>query len=183
MATEEQLTVRFRDCECPGSPHNGADGADDGDRVTMRQHLGFVAGAEALRMMGEATIIVAVTGGGEDGTEPILDTSRVNELLGPVYIREGVASWNLVDEDGPTDYDAEVILGNYSWGWPIIERADELYSEVITRPLAQRMNALSKSGPTDRQTRQTRRSSKPVRSPRRSSLPNGSAGQPSPTGP
>jgi porin len=51
MGTEGQA-VRFRDCTCPGTPHDGRDGADDGDIVYLRPVLGFAAGAEALRMMG-----------------------------------------------------------------------------------------------------------------------------------
>jgi hypothetical protein len=154
-------TVRFRDCTCPGSPHDGRDGADDGDIVTLRPHLGFAAGAEALRKIIEA-----------DG-----DVNRVAELVGPVYIREGVIGWNVIAEDGgAAELDIAAILDDYALAYPIAEAADDLYSEVVLRPLVVRMNALSGNGRTAASTRPTRRSSKPRRSPPASSSQNGTAG-------
>lgn len=169
----ERLTVKFRDCECPGTPH------PDGDEVYLRPALGFAAGAEALRAIGASIFVIAETGGGEDGTDPIIDTSRQDELVGPVYLREGPIAWNVVNEKGSTKYDPNVLLDNWTWGYPVAERCGELYTEVVTAPLLERMNALSKTGPNGGRTPATRRSSKHPRSPRRPSSLNGSAGQPS----
>jgi len=153
-------TVRFRDCTCPGSPHDGRDGADDGDIVTLRPHLGFAAGAEALRKIIES-----------DG-----DVNRVAELVGPVYIREGVIGWNVIDENGAAELDIDGILDDYALAYPIAEAADDMYSEAVLRPLVARMNALSGNGRTAASTHPTRRSSKPRPSPRKSSSRNGSGG-------
>ena len=174
---DEGLDVRFRDCTCPDTPHDGRDGADDGDIVTMRPSLGFAAGAEALRLMMESIVVISATGGGEDGTEPVLDTSRTTELVGPVYVRAGVESWNVVGDKGPLPFDAESILSVYAWSYPIVEKADHLYSEGLVNPLALRMNARSAKRSNSGPTRQTCRSSKPRRSQPKSSSLNGSAGQ------
>ena len=175
MDTEGQR-VRFRDCTCPGTPH------DEGDHVTMRPVLGFAAGAEALRLRGEAIVVLAPTGGGADGTAPLVDSSRTSELVGPLYIREGPTGWNVEDEDGPVPYDPEVILANYTWAFPIATAGDDLYSEAILRPLVQRTNATSANGRTANgstgpSTRRTRRSSSIARSPRASSSPENTAGR------
>jgi hypothetical protein len=175
MGTEGQ--VRFRDCQCPGTPHNGKDGADDGDIVYLRPVLGFAAGAEAVRMLGEAMIVVSPTGGGPSGQDPIVDNSRSGELVGPVYIRAGVTGWNLVNEDGPVPLDVEVLLANYTWAYPIAEAADDLYSQALIDPLLKRMNGTSGNGQTGASTRRIPRSSKPRPSRRASSSANGSAGR------
>lgn len=154
-------SIRFRDCACSGTPHDGRDGADDGDRVTLRPHLGFAAGAEALRKIIES-----------DG-----DVNRVAELVGPVYIREGVIGWNVIAEDGgAAELDIDGILDDYALAYPIAEAADDLYSEAVLAPLVSRMNALSGNGRTAASTHPTRRSSKPRRSRPASSSRNGSAG-------
>lgn len=162
----EGQPVRFRDCTCPGTPHTGRDGADDGDIVVLRPALGFAAGAEALRAMIES-----------DG-----DLNRIAELVGPVYLRVGPQAWNVLADSGPAPLSAVADLP-YSDAYPIVEAADSLYSEVVMAPLLKRMSGLS--GPTSngRPTSATRRSSTKARSRRDSSLQNGSAGQPSPVNP
>lgn len=159
----EGLAVRFRDCTCPDTPHDGRDGADDGDIVVLRQHLGFAAGAEALRKTLET-----------DG-----DVSLFAQLVGPVYVREGPISWNVVDEAGPVELDTASILDNYAWAYPIVQAADDLYTDAVVNPLVQRMNGLSGNGSTPNSTHQRRRTSKPRPSRRGSSSRNGSGGQPS----
>ena len=156
-----QVAVRFRDCMCPGTPHDGRDGADDGDYVYMRPVLGFAAGAEALRKMGES-----------DG-----DVARIAELVGPTYIREGVVGWNLIAEDGgAAPLDIGSILDNFGWAYPIADKADDLYSQAVLAPLLQRMNAPSGNGQTAKSTPRTPRSSGKARSRRGSSSQNGTAG-------
>jgi hypothetical protein len=155
--------VKFRECTCPGTPHDGSDGADDGDIVYLRPALGFAAGAEALRKIIES-----------EG-----DVNRIAELVGPVYIREGVTGWNVVDESGAIPLDTAAILDNYTWAYPIAEKADDLYSQVVLAPLLARMSAPSGNGPIAMSTRQIRRSSTKARSQRASSSRNGSAGKPS----
>lgn len=169
----ERLTVRFRDCECPGTPH------PDGDVVYLRPTLGFAAGAAALRAMGEAIVVVSPTGGGPKGTDPIIDDSRSDELVGPVYLREGPSGWNVVDDDGPVPYDPQVLIDNYVWGYPVVEACSALYTEAVLSPLVSRMNAQanprkkgpSKTGRNGVPTQVTRRSSDTHPSPRKSSSP------------
>lgn len=177
MDTQGQR-VRFRDCGCPGAPH------DDGDWVEMRPALGFAAGAEALRMMAAALVVVAPTGGGPDGRDPIVDNSRADEMVGPVYVREGVKSWNVVDEDGsPVPVDTELLLSDYSWAYPIAEAGDDLYSGAILAPLLRRTSGHSGNGRTEGSIRPARRSSSRRPSRAASSSHNGSAGQPSAVSP
>lgn len=156
----EGLEVPFRECACPGTPHVS-------DVVYLRPVLGFRAGAEALRKMGES--------GG--------DVNLIAELVGPTYIREGVTGWNVEDENGPVPLDIEAILGNYTWAYPIADRADDIYSEAVLAPLLKRMGALSGNGRIVASTRATRRSSGSRRSRPVSSSQNGSAGRPSVTSP
>ena len=184
MASQGQA-VRFRDCTCPGSPHDGRDGADDGDIVYLRDHLGFVAGIEAARMMGEAVKALDLRGFIPDGK--VLPESiqaelnaRMFEFLGPVYLREGPLSWNVVDESGPVPMTKDALLDlPYSQGLPIANRADELYSDEVASPLVKRTNALSSNGQTGSSTRPRKRSSSTHRKPHGSSSVNGTAGQPS----
>ena len=129
--------VRFRDCTCPGTPHDGRDGADDGDIVYLRDHLGFVAGIEVARKMQEAVRsldlrgLVLTTG---DLPQIIRDelNAAMFEYLGPVYLREGPIRWNLVDESGPVAMTRDALMDlPYSQGLPIANRADELYSDEV----------------------------------------------------
>lgn len=160
MDTEGQSVV-FRECGCPGTPH------PEGDVVTMRPFLGFVAGAEALRKIIEA-----------DG-----NVDRIAELVGPVYIREGVVGWNVVDEEGPVPLDIDYLLADYTLAYPIAEKGDDLYSQAVLAPLLKRMSVPSVNGQNGTSTRRTKGSSAKARSPRRRSSPNGSAGPPSVTVP
>lgn len=162
MGTEGQ-PVRFRSCTCPGTPHDGRDGADDGDIVVMRPFLDFAAGSEALRKIIES-----------DG-----EVNRVAELVGPVYVREGPESWNVVDERGPVPLDTASILVNYSWSYPIAEKGDDLYSQAVLAPLLERTNGTSGSTPNGKSTSRTRRSPQARHSRPGSSSQNGMAGTPS----
>ncbi len=182
MDTEGQA-VRFRDCACPGTPHDGLEGADDGDIVWLRPVLPWGPGAEALRLILESVVIVANTGGGPKGEDPLLDDSRVAETVGPIYVRHGVARWNVVDEDGPVPYDAEAILVDYTLAYPVVEVANQLYTEKLIDPLVKRMSVSSGRGSSVVPIRQTRRSSASRHSPRPSSSQKASAGPRSVTGP
>lgn len=179
MGAEGQR-VRFRDCACPGGPHDGMEGRDDGDWVEMKPALSFTAGAEALRMMASALVVVSPSGGGPDGTDPVIDNSRADGLVGPVYVREGVKSWNVVDEDGvAVPLDVDLILSNYGWAYPIAEAGDDLYSGALLAPLLKRTSGQSGNGRTVGSTPPPRRSSSMPPQQRKRSSPNGSAGQPS----
>lgn len=151
----EGQAVRFRDCTCPGTPHR-----DDGDIVYLRDHLGFAAGAEALRKISES--------GGE--------VALISELVGPVYLREGPIGWNVVDERGPVACTKDALSAlSFIEAYPIVEKADLLYTVEVISPLVNRTNARSDHGQTGQSTPRNTRSSGSPRSRRSSSLPNGSA--------
>lgn len=184
MGSEGQ-PVRFRDCTCPGTPHDGRDGADDGDIVYLRDHLGFVAGIEVARKMQDAVRsldlrgLVLTTGDLPEAIRNELNAAMF-EYLGPVYLREGPLSWNVLDESGPVPMTKDALMDlPYSQGLPIANRADELYSDEVASPLVKRTNGLSGNGQTAKSTHRRTRSSSPRPSPSKPSSRNGSAGRPS----
>lgn len=126
------VEVRFSDCRCPGSPH------PDGDVGYLRPFLDYAGGAEALRMMRAA-----------DG-----DEQKLAELVGPVYLRRGLAGWNRVDEDGkpvplPPDPATAIPWEEAYW---LADRADDLYGGSVLAPLAKRISEFSRTGPTGSST-------------------------------
>jgi hypothetical protein len=133
---------RFRDCACPGTPHDGKDGHDDGDTVTFRDRLSFAAGVEAVRL------IFAGSG----------DPSAMSAM--PVYLREGPLAWNLVDARGeavPLTADALEALP-FADQYEIGDQGDTLYSADVIAPLLRRMKRSSATGPTtDTPRRRSRR--------------------------
>jgi hypothetical protein len=173
MSSEGQ-TVRFRDCTCPGTPHNGRDGADDGDIVYLREHLGFSDGAEAYRKI---TDCIWETKG---------DVMKAMELMaervGPVYLRAGPTGWNVVDAKGePVPVNALDLP--FHEALPIVDAASALYTAEISAPLAMRMNGQSGNGRIAKSTPPTIRSSSPRPSRSKRSSANGSAGKPSQVSP
>lgn len=176
MGTEGQA-VRFRGCTCPGTPH------DEGDIVWMRSSLGFAAGTRAVRAAGQA--VEAATAAGLDiDKDADAFAGYYAEFVSPVFIKDGPLSWNVVDEDGPVPLTPEALDAlPFGDAYTIAEWADDHYSMGVFDPLAARMSALSGNGQNGASTPRTRRSSKPRRSPPRSSSANGSAGAPSPVSP
>lgn len=154
----ELVSVRFRDCSCPGTPH------PDGDIAHLRPWLDYASGAEVVAAMGKV---------GDD-------TSRFAELVGPVLIRRGVVAWNVLDEKGEPVPVTPAALDGLRWedAYELADKADDLYGEQILAPLVKRMNESSKAGPTNGSTR-PRRSAKPrTRSARSSSPSSASARNP-----
>lgn len=84
---------------------------------------------------------------------------RLNEELGPVYLREGPIAWNLVDEDGPLEFDPEALLElPFEQAYIIADACDDLYTERVIAPLVGRMNGSSASTPTATTSRTSRSS-------------------------
>lgn len=144
--------VRFRDCSCPGTPHDGLDGRDDGDYAFLRPALNFEGGAAAFRA------IRAAQG----------NVERLSELVGPIYLRFGVTGWNLVDGDGaPVPVDPDYLVNElpYQDAFALVDKADDLYGSSVLAPLAKRIAAFSNAGRTgDTSTSATRRPSPARRS-------------------
>lgn len=143
--TEELVPVRMSDCRCPGGPH------PDGDYAYLRPFLLFDGGMEALRAMAQA-----------DG-----DVSRFGALVGPVYIRHGVVSWNRLDEDGePIPVTPETLAElRYEDAYELADRADDLYGESVIAPLARRIAKSSAGGRTAASTSASSRSRSKRRAP------------------
>jgi len=147
----QQPYARFRDCECPGTPHA------EGDVAYLREFLPFLPGAEAARLIGGLMTAAAADGIGSGMTEKALEdamnvhiAARLFEVIGPLYIREGVVGWNLVDEDGEAiECTPEALEAlPYEQAYVIADKADDLYTERVLHPLALRLSASSNGMPT-----------------------------------
>lgn len=123
---------RFRDCACPGKPHDGKDGHDDGDTVTFRARLPFASGVEALRLI----------------FDPDKETHASHAL--PVYLRDGPEAWNLLDAKGePVPLTREALEAlPFADQYEIGDRGDTLYGGEVLAPLLRRMKKSSATGPT-----------------------------------
>lgn len=152
------IPVRFRDCSCPGTPHDGVDGHDDGDIAYLRPYLDFVSGAEATAAFQEAAKTATYDADGD------LEISAFNQHVGPVYLRRGVTSWNVVDENGPVPLTALAEL-RYEHAYVIAEQADNLYGEQVVAPFVLQAKASSRTGPitagSPRRATPSRRTRKP----------------------
>lgn len=142
----EPTSVRVRDCACPGTPH------PDGDVVYLAPKLSLAGGLAADFDIRKAA---------GDGT-------FLAQLWQVTFVRYGAIGWNLVDEDGPVDFDVNALLEDYTLARPVAEAADDLYGEAVMRPLVARLKATSPRGRTNGSTSVTQPStSKPrVRSSR-----------------
>ena len=140
----DTIPVRFRDCTCPGTPH-------DGDVAELRPYLDYPGGAEAL---------AAIQSVGDD-------IARFAEVLGPVFIRRGVVAWNLVDKDGEPIPVTNEALDSLRWedAYELADRADDIYGTQVLAPLVKRMVPSSKAGRTNGSTRRPRKSSPKVLTP------------------
>jgi hypothetical protein len=128
----EPVPVRVRDCACPGTPHG-----EEGDIVLLAPKPSLACGLAAQGDMIQA---------GTDG-------KLLYQLWRVTYLRHGVVGWNLVDDRGkPVPLDIEELLSDYELAGPAAEKADELYGEVVLRPLLARLQAISPDGPTDDST-------------------------------
>lgn len=141
------VPVRFRGCECPGTPH------PDGDVVYLAPKLSLAGGLAA------SADISAALGSG----------TMLAQLWQVTFVRYGAIDWNLVDEDGdPVPFDVNVLLDDYDLAVPVAEKADELYGDTVARPFLSRLKEISRRGRTARSTSPTATS---TTKPRRRSSP------------
>lgn len=120
----------MRDCDCPDKPH------PNGDEVYLYPNLTFDGGAAATAALREG-----------------VGTSDLGRALGHAYLQWQVAGWNLVDDEGKgVPYDKALLLSDWNLGRPVAERADEMYSEDLLRPLVASVSTSSAPGPTIPQT-------------------------------
>ena len=124
-------------CRCVGTPH------PDGDVVWLSPHLSLRGGFVAERTM------IALSG--------LKDRTELEAGLVEVYVRYGIADWNLVDPDGdpiPVTEDTirSEILSDFGRARPIADAADELYTSAILDPLVARLSKSSRAGQTSGST-------------------------------
>jgi hypothetical protein len=139
----DEIPVRISDCRCPGALHDGQEGRDDGDIAYLRPFLNYAQGAEAMRMMRAA-----------DG-----DVEKFAELVGPIYLKHGVVSWNKVDENGPLPCTPEAVAAlRFEDAYWLANKADDLYGGAVLSPLVKQIETLSRIGPTNGSTSASSRS-------------------------
>lgn len=141
----EPVEVRLPACYCPGSPH-------EADLVYLAPALSMAGGMAAQSAIAEG----------------FTDQIRLQELLAEVWIRHGVVSWNLVDEDGPIPVTRDNVLRALPYGKggrQVADRADDLYAEDILSPLVERLKTTSPRGRTNGSTSATRPSTRKRRRP------------------
>jgi hypothetical protein len=151
----DTIPVRFRDCSCPGTPH------PEGDVAELRPYLDYPGGAEAL---------ASITVTDEEGNSSLLPIAEWPPIIGPVYMRRGIVSWNVQDDNGPVPVTREALEAlSFEDAYELADQADTLYSERMLSPLVRRMEMFSKAGPISESTQPRRKSSPKRRSRSRSS--------------
>jgi hypothetical protein len=128
------IAVRIGECQCPGAPHA------EGDIVSLRPILDLRGGFRVKRRLIELNQAAY----GEQNT----DMAELEIHLAEVYLTEGIAEWNLVDEDGVarplTDENlAAFLFSDYSRAEAAADKADDLYRPAVLDPLVTRaLNSL-----------------------------------------
>jgi hypothetical protein len=130
----ELVPVRVRDWSGPDP-----DSHPEGDIVFVLPTPSLKLGLEAQR----------------DIRESLGDGSMLAERWLVTFVKYGAIGWNFEDEDGPIDFDVEVVLADYSIASPVAEKCDELYGEAVTRPLLNRLRNISQRGPRAGSTSRT----------------------------
>ena len=130
---EELVEVTIA-CACPNKDHPA-----DGDVVSLHSRPPLALGADVLAAVSEGNLNAESAAG------------RITEL----YCRYGIASWTILTETGPRPVDRANLrwfVADFERAYPVAEKAAELYSESIFRPLVARMSNSSLPGPTDKLT-------------------------------
>jgi hypothetical protein len=118
------LTHRFRDCSCPGTPHPG------GDTVTFPARLDFDSAARAVGAIFDG-----------DGPASAQKAFRI-------YLHAPL-TWNVVDENGPVPLTREALDAlDFADQYEIADYGDTLYQQAVLSPLLRRTSASSASGST-----------------------------------
>lgn len=102
------------------------------------------------------------------------DPAQMETLLGHVFIEKGIVSWTFAEDGKPvpvTPANIERLLPWGEGGAIVSERANDLYSADILRPLVQRSLQARRPGPTDGSTSQNRASRRQRRNSSKSSSP------------
>lgn len=142
----DTITVKVRDCACPGGPH------PFGDTVDILPTLSLEGGLEAEGLLADA---IAAHPLAERASEAEADRVAVarTRYLRPKWLRafvvHGAVGWNLLDVNGrPVPFNAEAILADYALAKEVADACDSLYSAAVLRPFLNRPDAPSPHGPT-----------------------------------
>lgn len=136
--SDEPIAVDLAECLCPGAPH-------DHDTVWLRAALGPDAGLAAMLVIRESNS----------------DPEELEVRLGRVFLRFGIVRWTFVDDTGqvlPVNRD---LIAKLPWSavYPLANKASDLYSQDLLRPLVAAASKSSRNGHTARSTSVRRRSS------------------------
>lgn len=129
----DHVPVPLGFCPCAGEPH------PDGDVVYLYPELPVPAGIKARAffvdgMLGEA------------------DNVTVQQRIAELWLSMCVESWTFLDDDGnPIPVTSENVVRALPYGKggrEVADKADDLYVESVTAPLARALAELSQPGPT-----------------------------------
>jgi hypothetical protein len=163
-----ETVVRVGDCRCPRQPHA------DGDWVELAPEPSIDIGA---------AVYAAVANVGDD---PVL----LQVELTRAYLRFGIRAWSFVDEKGEpvpitprkASFDDVIreLLPFTNGGFDVADKADDLYSEAVLRPLMTRLSSMrSLGGQTVGSMSATRTTSRRRATPSEPSSPAATDGSPS----
>ena len=129
-----EVLVPVGACRCPGTPHT------DGDWVELRPSPTIDIGS---------AIYAAVANVGDDPVQLQVEMTRA-------FLRFGIVAWSFTDERGDpvpirprsTDFGDVIsrLLPFSDGGFLVADRADELYSEEVLRPLMTRLSLMRSQG-------------------------------------
>lgn len=128
---DPDVPVELEGCRCPGTPH-------DHDTVWLAAEITPDGGIAAMSVI-------------ERGAP---DAATMEGLLGRAYVQHNITRWTLVDEKGADVQPTPWLISRLSYDAikPIAEKANELYSEKLLRPLVERLSKSSQRGQTDEST-------------------------------
>jgi hypothetical protein len=156
------VSVRVRDCACPGHPHS------EGDVVFLREKASLPLGLAIQSDMAYAIRAVPA-----DQVASLVTARWVVS-----YVLHGATGWNFLDERGePVPFDPQALIDDYTLGRAVGERADQLYGDVVVKPLLPKPQRPSGNGSMERPTSATPPSTPTPR--RRSSRAASAATEPS----
>lgn len=127
----DTVPVELNDCFCPGYPH------ENGDAIYIRGELSPEGGLAASQLVRQARL------GG-------WDAQRIEAALAWSYARSEIVAWTFLDADGrPVPCTPENINNlRFAAVWDVGQKASNLYTEELLRPLVVRASTRSASGPT-----------------------------------
>jgi hypothetical protein len=139
MADTEFVRVR----ECPDGTH------EEGDGVFIATTLSLDCGIAAR----QAIVSAHKEGGGD---EALMDAALIRHWF-KAYARFAPVSWTLHDAGRrePWPFDTQRLVDDYALGYPVADRADDLYRDEVMRPLLEAPSKPSPRGDLDGSTSAT----------------------------